>query len=321
MTKHRFSLPALSAVMLLAFAAPSFANSITAATGTVTCSGFTLDLSFTDIEDGLQESAATYSVTYSITLQPSIGPAVTLTGTTPIYSNAGNTTTPTQVFSVTFATPLTQSYTITGGTVQLYYGFQYNSPTPIPDVPTNGPFTISFGSTSVGPCSPVTISGCTVTQGGWGAPAHGNNPGTYLNAHFPLGGVTIGGSDYLIFNSAAAIRSFLPQGGPPSFLSADATNPTTSSAGVFAGQVLALKLNVSFYSVGSLVLHGTGTSLDGSTVSAVLAAANAALGGGTLPTGFTYSSLNDLIDSLNSSFDGCNEDGWAKLHLAAATPV
>ena len=80
-------------------------------------------------------------------------------------------------------------------------------------------------------------------------------------------------------------------------------------------------MNVGFYSVGSLVLTGTATSLDGSTVSAVLAAANAAIGGGALPSGFTLSSLNDLVDNLNQSFDGCVEDGWAKTHLTTAVPV
>jgi hypothetical protein len=168
-------------------------------------------------------------------------------------------------------------------------------------------------------CAPPPPSGCTVTQGGWGAPPHGDNPGAFLDAHFASGfpsGATIGGSPFkLLFTSAQAVRNFLPQGGPPSFLSASATNPTTSSAGVFGGQVLALDLNVVLYGLGTLTLTGTGTSLDGSTVAAVLAAANMALAGGPLPTGFTYSSLNDLIDQLNSSFDGCVRSGWAASHL------
>jgi hypothetical protein len=169
-------------------------------------------------------------------------------------------------------------------------------------------------------CS-ATFLGCTVTQGGWGAPPHGNNPGAYLvskfGAAYPLG-VTIGGSPFALrFTSAAAVGSFLPQGGPPSFLNASALNPTSrTSAGVFAGQVLALELNVDLYNLGSLTLNGTGTPFDGQTVSAILAAANSALAGGPLPPGFaSYSSLNDLIDNLNSSFDGCVANGWATSHL------
>jgi hypothetical protein len=95
-----------------------------------------------------------------------------------------------------------------------------------------------------------------------------------------------------------------------------ATNPTTrTSAGVFAGQVLALQLNVDLEGFGSLVLTGTGTSLDGKTVAQILASANIALGGGALPAGFTFSSLNDLIDNLNSAFDGCVPDAFATAHL------
>lgn len=163
------------------------------------------------------------------------------------------------------------------------------------------------------------FGGCTVTQGGWGAPPHGNNPAAFLASQFSTAfpsGVTVGGLPFsLHFTSSQAIQSFLPQGGPPAALNATATDPTTTSAGVFAGQVLALDLNVALYHFGSLVLSGTGTSLDGKTVGQVLLAANEALAGGPLPAGFTYSSLNDLIDSLNQSFDGCVASGFAQSHL------
>jgi hypothetical protein len=156
---------------------------------------------------------------------------------------------------------------------------------------------------------------CTVTQGGWGAAPHGNNPAAFLAANFPVSGVTIGGAFSLHFTTAQGVESFLPQGGPPSFLNASATNPTTSSAGVFGGQVLALELNVTLKGDGGLVLFGTGTSLDGKTLTQVLAAANLALGGGALPAGFTYSSLNDLVDDINNAFDGCSATAWATAHL------
>ena len=119
--------------------------------------------------------------------------------------------------------------------------------------------------------------------------------------------------------------NYLPAGSTPSKLLADATNPTTSAAGVFGGQVLALQLNVDFNAAGvigspagaygNLVLQNTGTSLDGKTVSQVLALAKTALGGGSLPTGLTYSTLNDAVDNLNESFDDCAANSWSLLHL------
>jgi hypothetical protein len=89
--------------------------------------------------------------------------------------------------------------------------------------------------------------------------------------------------------------------------------------------VLALQLNVDFNAagittgpggfIGNLTLCNTGTSLDGSTISAILAAANVALGGGSLPDGITISDLNDLVDNLNKSFDNCLVTGWAFAYL------
>jgi hypothetical protein len=105
------------------------------------------------------------------------------------------------------------------------------------------------------------------------------------------------------------VRAFLPQGGPPSFLNSSAINPTSrTSAGVFAGQVLALQLNVDINGEGNVIVTGTGTPFDGQTVSDVLAAANLALGDpGALPPGFaSYSALNDLVDYFNGLFDNCN---------------
>jgi hypothetical protein len=170
---------------------------------------------------------------------------------------------------------------------------------------------------------------CTVTQGGYGAPAKGGNPATILVAAFPTlypNGLTIGGANTLTFTSAAAVQAFLPQGGTPGVLTSSATNPTTSSAGVFAGQVLTLRLNIDLSasgsfgsdvcSLGSLVLCGTGTSLDGATILQIEQIAEAVLGGNlaALPSGFTVSSLNDLIDSINSSNDGC-QPGSFSIHL------
>lgn len=152
----------------------------------------------------------------------------------------------------------------------------------------------------------------TVTQGGWGAPARGNNPGMVLQNNFSkIGPVTIGsngGLYALTFTSAAAIRGFLPQGGTPAALTGSAVNPATKIS-VFAGQVLALKLNVSFSDVGVLATNLrnfvlTGGPATGKTVAQVLADANKALGAGGLPSYVSsISQLNDVVTSINEMFD------------------
>ncbi len=174
---------------------------------------------------------------------------------------------------------------------------------------------------------------CTYTQGGWGAVPHGNNPGALLAANFdsvyPVAyypnGLIIGypAKYTMTFASALAIQDYLPAGGKPKVLTAN--YPTSTSSGVFGGQVLALELNVDFSNagffpypglLGGLVLSNTGTSLDGQTVSDILAIANQALGGGALPTDYTISGLNDLVSLLNQGFDNCYPSGWVQSHLS-----
>ena len=180
------------------------------------------------------------------------------------------------------------------------------------------------------PINPGDFTG--FTQGGWGAVPRGNNPGTVLHNNFaavyPTGvEIGVGGAGFSIkFTSAAAITAFLPQGGTPRALTSDLINPTSSSAGVFGGQVLALRLNVGFSAagvtqgaggpLGSLKLTGTGTSLDGLTVDQVLAVCETALGGGALPVDYTIANLNALATNLNEAFDnGTVVTLWASLHL------
>jgi len=170
--------------------------------------------------------------------------------------------------------------------------------------------TISKSDTGFWTCKPPPTNLQTVTQGGWGAPAHGNNPGTILNAYFAshpgaqfVIGSNAGGCFKDTFTSAAAIRAFLPQGGTPSALTASATNPTAKT-NVFAGQVLALQLNVTILGggLGSFVLPSGPAA--GKTVAQVLADANTALGCGTLPSYVSsISDLNDIVDSINEMFD------------------
>jgi hypothetical protein len=155
----------------------------------------------------------------------------------------------------------------------------------------------------------------TYTQGGWGSKPKGGNPGALLLANFSLvypgGSVSIGGGYKLTFTSAKAIENFLPQGGKPGVLKVSATNPTSSAAAVFAGQVLALRLSVDFSNRG-ITGHGLGSvkltsgPLSGRTIAQVLDLAMRVLGGETsaLPSGMTVSQLNDVVDGINNRYDG-----------------
>ena len=172
---------------------------------------------------------------------------------------------------------------------------------------------------------------CTYTQGGY----QGNGePGQLLIDNFTTAFpqdmfIGLQGEVHYRWTSNQAgidaLREFLAGGGPSGPIPMSQTNPTSSGAGTLGTQTATLTLNVAFSGTehmpagfGDLVLHSTGTSLDGATVSAILAMANQALGGGSLPEGFTYSSLNDLITNLNESFDNCTETAWAKAHLREA---
>jgi hypothetical protein len=142
----------------------------------------------------------------------------------------------------------------------------------------------------------------TYTQGGWGAP-NGNSPGVFLEKNFTNvytgGSVVVGGAYKLTFKSGLAIVK----------LTANATNPMSSAAGVFAGQVLALQLNVDFSNKGILAtglanLKVVSGPMAGQTVQQVLTTANSVLGGAAPPSGMTISDVNGVIDAINSNFDG-----------------
>jgi hypothetical protein len=160
----------------------------------------------------------------------------------------------------------------------------------------------------------------TYTQGAWGAAAKGNNPGALLASKFgavypscagnPALCPSVGVGKVITFTSSTTIKNFLPAGGNPNKLSASATNPTSTNAGVFAGQVLALRLNVDFSHSGFIqgglenLKVAPGNKLAGQTVAQVLTVANSVLGGGSLPAGISsIGQLNDLVTDINEAFD------------------
>ena len=211
-----------------------------------------------------------------------------------------------------------------------------------------------FGGVVIIPINPGDFT--TYSQGGWGAKPSGNNPGTILTNNFasvyPGGSVEVGvpgaGGYSMIFQAGSilvnngtphipiwvsvpvtavqAIEAYLPGTGTASKLTADLVDPTDSASGVFGGQVLALQLNVDFSAagitqgpggpLGNLTYTNIGDSLSGQTISQILAVANTALGGGTLPSGYTYSTLNDLVNNLNLAFDNGGITTWAENHLS-----
>jgi len=127
------------------------------------------------------------------------------------------------------------------------------------------------------------------------------------------------------FTSPAAIQNYLPAGGKAGVLDACLSNPSSSHSGNLGGEVLALELNVDFSAAGftqgsggpfgSLNLCGSGTSLDGMSISEILAAANQALGNGGMPAGLDANTLRNLLHQLNESFDDCHPHGFAQMHL------
>ncbi len=139
-----------------------------------------------------------------------------------------------------------------------------------------------------------------------------SNPGVIRNLYFEQvfpTGLVVGGNYKITLTSAKAVEEFLPQGGTPKALDKNYTNPKSTKAGVFAGQVVALKMNVAFSDHGKI---GTGNvklgelvvnagPLAGKTVYEVLAIANTALGGGATP--YSITQLNEAVTAINENFD------------------
>ncbi|MFA3783372.1 choice-of-anchor A family protein [Melioribacteraceae bacterium 4301-Me] len=159
----------------------------------------------------------------------------------------------------------------------------------------------------------------TFTQGGWGSPSN-SSPGKirdmYFSTVFP-NGLTVGGTKTLKLTSATAVKNFLPQGGTPNKLTSNYVDVTSTSAGVLAGQIVALTLNVQFDAAGYIGTNSTnlgdlyiiGGPFAGMTVNQFLVIANQVLGG-DLST-YSYSDVNDVAAAINENFDnGTVDNGY-----------
>jgi hypothetical protein len=175
------------------------------------------------------------------------------------------------------------------------------------------------------------------TQGGWGAKCAGNNIACTRDKHFDevfpndliLGdqdGIDGDGLFALVLTSAKAVQDFLPDGSTPQGLSGDELNPINSSAGVFAGQLAAAKLNVGFddagvfdafkaqnSKLGDLVyVAGVDSVFFGHSVRSILDLADQAISGaisepfdvdGDSVGDVTFSQLKDAVEIVNTNFD------------------
>jgi len=173
----------------------------------------------------------------------------------------------------------------------------------------------------------------TYSQNIWGADPTDGPPASILKARFFdlfTAGAEFGypfpGGAVMDFSSADAMLTFLPQVGAPAALNSSLTDPTTTSAGVFGGQVVALDLNIGLsdlgalehpagVSFGDLVLtgySGTLAGLNGHTVREYYQIVDAALGGGFEP--FSIIDLAGQTNAINSSFGGGFVSDYAQQH-------
>jgi hypothetical protein len=158
----------------------------------------------------------------------------------------------------------------------------------------------------------------TINQTEWGGDSNGPHDvlaSTFATVYGPAG-VKIGGGKFIILTTAQAVTDFLPQGNASGKLTMNytltgaAADADTTEAGALAGNVLALKLNVDYSTKGYLPANFgayvpafiTSGPYKGKKVSDILNAAMGILGGGPLPPGITYDSLNTLLDQINNLF-------------------
>lgn len=168
----------------------------------------------------------------------------------------------------------------------------------------------------------------TYTQGGWGSPSNstpGNYRDTYFSTLFPTG-LVLGSTYNMTFQNAAAIKNYLPAGGTAAALTQNYTNPTTTTSGVFGGQLTALALNLAFDDANVLGLSSVPLGsleiisgpLAGKTVYQVFALAKLALGGQT--TAYTIADLNTALTAINENFDnGTTNNGYLRCPLQKAS--
>jgi hypothetical protein len=174
----------------------------------------------------------------------------------------------------------------------------------------------------------------TFNQTQWGDPASAagallvNNYSTVYAGTGNLLEVGIAGAGgfSMAFTTDAAVSSYLPSAGGFAALTSDLVDPTSSSSGVYGGEVVALKLNIDFSAAGALV----GTShlgdlricgfaplplVNNMTVSQFLAIANHLLGGGS--ASLSIAQATSMAAIINSAFLDGSPSVFAQDNLVA----
>jgi hypothetical protein len=170
------------------------------------------------------------------------------------------------------------------------------------------------------------------SQNTWGADPGAGPPAQLIQQHFDTvypAGMQIGGTNFILFTSGGmgdALLTFLPQTGPAAALNATLVDPTSSSSGIFGGQVAGLRLNIDFadagYTAGTAAtkygdLHLCALTdtpgLNNSTIRQFQTVVNAALGGD--PTPYAIADLSALLMQVNGAFEGGFVNTFAQDHL------
>jgi hypothetical protein len=177
----------------------------------------------------------------------------------------------------------------------------------------------------------------TVSQVGWGdTPTPFNFAGllvaNFASVYAPADLLEIGipgpTGFSIIWSNTTDLLAFLPASGPPAALNADLVDPTSSSAGSFAGEVAALRLNIDFSDAGLLThpadvafgdldlvnFSGALSALNGLSVRDLLGQVNVLLGGGSVDYGIddVFAALDDVNTSFN---EGSLATPFAEDHL------
>lgn len=266
---------------------------------------------------------------------------VSNTGNVPLYNVAG--VDPAGGCTIPSTLGPQQSFQCVYGPLASSYGLNTNS------IAVEGSYTDSGGSTvEVDDTDYSSYFGtlCSYTQGGY---AGGGKPGLLFKNNFLTvfpQGLQVG--TYLTGNGSNApngykweanatglknLQAYLAGGGTSGAITADQLNPVKDvtskaapvSGGTLARQTATVTLNAKFSDNALSMPHGyrellycnPGDPLDGKSVSQILTAANDALanGLGSLPAGYSYASLNNLLNNFNRAFDNCVATDWAQTYL------
>lgn len=176
---------------------------------------------------------------------------------------------------------------------------------------------------TIGSQTPSSSGFRTVSQGDWGVPPEGNNWGQYLALHFeevfePY--LRVGYGKWLLLTNRPAVTTYLADYGVPTKLSKSVQNPPANIS-VYAGQIVALTLNVKFDSafadfapsetnLKDLYVADPACRFYGWTVGEVLTEAEKVLGG---YGSYTPDEMNGCVTLINENFKDLGDNGFLSL--------